>query len=107
MSGKDPYRCCCCGAELDHPLAVCDRCGPSGPDRDDAAADRAIDEMARASELTDRERAHFQAVERAWETGRAELALLRGRPEHAGREAMLRSGLRSIEDYLTTRWVMP
>lgn len=45
----DPYRCDC-GAELDSPTADCDRCGPRGPDHDDAAADRAIDAMAAASE---------------------------------------------------------
>lgn len=100
----DPYRCDC-GAELDHPGADCDRCGPQGPDHDDAAADRAIDELARPSELAEREREHHQAVERAWETGRAELVLLRGRPEHADREALLRSGLRALEDYMAARWV--
>lgn len=44
----DPYRCDC-GAELDHPGADCDRCGPQGPDHDDAATDRAIELLAAAS----------------------------------------------------------
>ena len=52
-----------------------------------------------------RERQHFKACERAVRTGRAELAVLRGRPEYADREIQLRAGLKLIEAYLAHRWV--
>lgn len=54
-----------------------------------------------------RERAHWDAVELAWSTGRAELALMRGIPEHAERVALLLDFLRATEAYLAARWVRP
>lgn len=65
------------------------------------------DRLAISPTLDERERAHCEAVERAWETGRAELALLRGRPKCAEREALLRRWLLATEEYMAARWVPP